>query len=78
MTTITVIGAFLVALGILYLAASAIFRGRLTEPHSTTRDPADVTLEPRQTPVRFLSPKSNWPGLVAVLVGALLLLAPVL
>lgn len=78
MAVATVIGAILVALGILYLAASAIFRGRLTEPHSTTGDPANVTLEPRQRSVRFLSPKSNWIGIAALVVGAVLLLWPAL
>ena len=78
MATTAVIGAVLLACGLVYMAASAIFRGRLTEPHVSTRNPSSVTLEPRPATTRFLGVKNNWPGLLLVGIGVLLLLVPVL
>jgi hypothetical protein len=71
------IGALLVVVGLLYTALAAVYRGRMSEPHSSPRDPADVTLEPRQSGLRSFSLKNNWPGLLIAAIGLLLLLLPV-
>jgi hypothetical protein len=68
------LGAFLVIAGVLYLANQALDRGRLS---GTTRAPPGVkdgTLEPRRRGVRFLGLTGNWPGLVLMALGAVLLL----
>jgi hypothetical protein len=68
------IGALLVICGLLYMARTAIFRGNLSEPHATAYDPASVTLEPERRSLRFLGVQANWPGIVLIVAGALLLL----
>jgi hypothetical protein len=77
MVTTKLIGALLVACGILYMAVAAIYRGRLTDPHASPGDPAGPTLEPRRHGMGFLGLKANWPGLVIAAIGALMLLLPV-
>lgn len=62
--------------GLLYMAGAAIYRGRLTESHSSPRGPAGLTLEPRHRGQRFLGLKANWPGLLIAAIGALMLLFP--
>lgn len=67
------LGAVLVICGILYMALATIFRGRLSDPHlSSVRT---ETLEPTQRSLRFLGFKSNWPGLLLIVVGAVLLVS---
>ena len=78
MATITVIGALLVVCGLLFMAGAAIFRGRMTDPHASRRDPAGLTLEPRRQGMGFLGLKANWPGLLLAAVGVVLLLWPLL
>jgi hypothetical protein len=78
MATTPVIGALLLALGILYMAGTAIFRGKMSDPHVSARDPAGLTLEPRRSGIRVLGLKTNWPGLLLAAVGALMLLFPLL
>ena len=68
------IGAVLVIGGLVYMARAAIFRGDLSEPHATAYGPGSMTLEPEHRGLRFLGVKANWPGIVLVIVGALLLL----
>ena len=68
------IGAVLVICGLVYMARAAIFRGDLSEPHATGYEPGSVTLEPEHRGMRFLGVKANWPGIVLVVAGALLLL----
>jgi hypothetical protein len=68
------IGALLVIGGLLYMARAAIFRGNLSEPHPTAYDPRGVTLEPQHRGMRFLGLHENWPGIVMLVIGALLLL----
>jgi hypothetical protein len=67
------LGVLLVVVGILYLARQAIWRGRMSEP-----GPAGLgsrnTLEPAHRGVRFMGLGPNWPGLLLVAVGAILLL----
>lgn len=68
------IGALLVICGLLYMARTAIFRGDLSEPHARSYDRASVTLEPERRGLRFLGLQANWPGLVLVFIGGLMLL----
>jgi hypothetical protein len=76
MATSTLIGALLVACGVVYMAIAAIFRGRMTEPHSTPRDGTGPTLEPRRAGMGFLGAKANWPGVLIAAIGLMLLLIP--
>ena len=75
------LGALLVLSGVLFMAAQAIWRGRLSEWRSRStavgdtlepRQPGD-TLEPRQPGAGF-GLTTNWPGLALIALGALLLL----
>lgn len=71
--TVMWFGALLVFCGIVVLAWSAINRGRLSNSHT---DPlAGQTLEPTHRGVRFLGLGQNWPGILLILIGALVLLA---
>ncbi len=74
MVTTKLIGALLVVCGLLYMAGAAVYRGSMSEPHSSDGEPAG--LEPRHRGLRFLGLKANWPGLLAAAVGAFLLLLP--
>ena len=72
MVWITWLGAALVILGVLYSAYVAIFRGRMSNPHTTR---AGVpTLEPKRSGIRVLGVRDNWPGLAMIVVGAAILL----
>ena len=75
MLTIPLIGALLIFCGIVYMASAAIYRGRMSDPHIDPVDDAP-TLEPRHRGLRFLGLKANWPGLLLVAIGALMLLLP--
>ena len=66
------LGALLVLGGVLFLAAQAIWRGRLSERRSRSA-PAGDTLEPRERG-RGFALATNWPGLVLIALGAILLL----
>jgi len=68
------IGALLVIGGILFIARAAIFRGNMSEPHPTTYSPGGLTLEPRRRGLRFLGLGANWPGVLMMVVGGLMLL----
>ena len=74
MVTTTLIGALLVTCGLLYMAGAAIFRGRMSEPHSSNGEPSG--LEPHHRGLRFLGLKANWPGLLIAVIGTLMLLFP--
>jgi hypothetical protein len=67
------LGALLFVIGIVLLAGQAIYRGRMSEP-----GPAGLgsrnTLEPAHRGVRFMGLGSNWPGLLLVALGAILLI----
>ena len=75
MLTIPLIGALLILGGIVYMASAAISRGRMSDPHIDPSDDAP-TLEPRHRGLRFLGLKANWPGLLLVAIGAIMLLLP--
>lgn len=70
------LGALLLVSGILYMAAQAIRRGRLSgksRPSAGT----GATLEPRERGGGFAF-GTNWPGFLLVAIGAALLLASAL
>lgn len=65
-------GAALVILGMLYSVHAVIYRGRMSNPHTT---PAEArTLEPRRSGIRTLGLTDHWPGLVLIALGAAILL----
>ena len=67
------LGALLVIGGVLFMAAQAIWRGRLSvkRPRSA---PAGDTLEPAERGGGF-GLATNWPGFALIALGAILLLA---
>ena len=78
MLVFSLTGALLIVCGVVYMARTAIRRGRMSDPHANPGDTVDVTLEPRHRGFGFLAWKANWPGLLMVAVGALMLLLPLL
>jgi len=67
------LGALLAVGGILYMARSAIWRGPLSGPESSR--PVRDTLEPPRRSMRFLGLGTNWPGILLMAVGAVLLVS---
>ena len=72
MVGLNLVGALLIILGVLYMAMKAIFRGRTSEPHSTPT--AGRTLEPRRSGIPMFGLGTNWPGLVLIALGAIIML----
>jgi hypothetical protein len=77
-----ILGALLTVAGIVYMAGAALRRGRLSDPAPTAPDrPAPnlatpgPTLEPGRRGLGFLGLSQNWPGLLMMAVGVLLLLS---
>jgi len=68
------LGALLVLGGFLYTAYTAIWRGPLSGPDSS-RQPVRGTLEPPTRSMRFLGVRTNWPGILLMAIGAVLLLS---
>jgi hypothetical protein len=68
------LGALLVLSGVMFMAAQAIWRGRLSGRRSRAAAVDANTLEPRK-PGAGLGLTKNWPGLALVALGAILLLA---
>jgi hypothetical protein len=62
------LGALLVLGGILYMVRATIWRGSLSRS-------AGDTLEPTRRGVGFLGVAANWPGLLLMAIGAVLLLS---
>ena len=62
------LGALLVFGGVLYMARATIWRGSLSRP---ARD----TLEPPPRGVGFLGFRTNWPGILLMVMGAILLVS---
>lgn len=78
------IGALLTVAGVVYMAGAALRRGRLsdTAPLASDRPMPNLatpgpTLEPRRRGLGFLGLSQNWPGLLMIGVGAILLLSAV-
>ncbi|RJT36072.1 hypothetical protein D3227_20320 [Mesorhizobium waimense] len=79
---IILIGALLTVAGVVYMAGATLRRGRLSGPapaasdrpmpHLATPSP---TLEPSRRGLGFLGLSQNWPGLLMVGVGLILLLS---
>lgn len=68
------LGALLVLSGVLFMAAQAIWRGRLSDARRSRSAVPGTTLEP-QRPSAGFGLKANWPGFVMIALGAILLLA---
>jgi hypothetical protein len=66
------LGALLMLSGVVFMAAQAIWSGRLSDARRSRS--AGATLEPR-TPAGGFGLKANWPGFVLMALGAVLLLA---
>jgi len=66
------LGALLVLGGVLYMARTAIWRGPLSGSDSSRR-PVRDTLEPPRRSVGFLGLGTNWPGILLMAIGAILL-----
>jgi hypothetical protein len=73
MISVIWLGALLVLSGVLFIAAQAIWRGRLSGRRSRSTEPSD-TLEPREPGAGF-GLAANWPGFALIALGAILLLA---
>ena len=67
------LGALLVLGGVLYMARTAIWRGSLSGPDSS--GPVRGTLEPPRRSLRFLGLATNWPGILLMVIGAILLVS---
>jgi hypothetical protein len=67
------LGALLVLGGILYMARTAIWRGPLSGRDSSW--PARDTLEPPRRGLGFLGVGTNWPGILLLAIGAVLLVS---
>ena len=78
MITLELLGALMVLAGVVYMAWSAIHRGRMSDPAAGPSDAGKRTLEPRHRGLGFLGWKANWPGLLLAGLGALLLLSSLL
>jgi hypothetical protein len=74
MLTIRLIGALLILCGVVFMAGAAVYRGRMSDPHPNPHDTAAPTLEPRHRGLGFLGLKANWPGLLMIVIGGLMLL----
>jgi drug/metabolite transporter (DMT)-like permease len=70
--TLIWLGALLVLAGVVFIAVQPLW-GRLSGGRRLRSGKPSDTLEP-QAPARGFGIKSNWPGLVLVAMGAVLLL----
>jgi hypothetical protein len=67
------LGALLVLGGVLYMAHAAIWRGPLSGRDSSR--PVRDTLEPPRRGLGFLGVGANWPGILLMAIGAVLLMS---
>ena len=67
------LGALLVLGGILYMAHTASWRGPLSGRDSSR--PVRGTLEPPRRSMRFLGVGTNWPGILLMAIGAVMLVS---
>ncbi|RRI05900.1 hypothetical protein EH240_05030 [Mesorhizobium tamadayense] len=74
--TVILIGALLIVAGVVYMADAVLRRGRLSDPAPSPAKPGP-TLEPRRRGLGFLGLTQNWPGLLMVAIGVVLLLSVV-
>ena len=66
------LGALLVLGGVLYMVRAVIWRGSLSGADSGR--PVRGTLETRRRGVGFLGLEANWPGILLMAIGAVLLM----
>ncbi|UCI23850.1 hypothetical protein [Mesorhizobium sp. B2-8-5] len=78
---VILIGALLIVAGIVYMAGAVLRRGKLSDPAAAASDrpmpnlaTPGPTLEPRRRGLGFLGLSQNWPGLLMMGVGIILLL----
>ena len=69
------LGALLVFGGVLYMVRAAIWRGPLSGSGSSRSGPERNTLEPPRRGVGFLGLGTNWPGILLMAIGAVLLVS---
>ena len=67
------LGALFVLCGMLFMAAQPIWRARMSRARRTSSAVPRDTLEPRRPGAGF-GLKANWPGLLLLVVGGILLL----
>ncbi|MBR0828304.1 hypothetical protein JQ596_22470 [Bradyrhizobium manausense] len=67
------LGALLILGGLLYTARATIWRGPLSGRDSS--QPVRGTLEPPRRGVGFLGWEANWPGVLLMALGAVLMAA---
>jgi hypothetical protein len=67
------LGALFVLGGLVFTMAQPIWRGRLSAARRTSSAVPSATLEPRRPGAGF-GMKANWPGLVLIVLGGILLL----
>jgi len=76
---VILIGALLFIGGVLYMAGATLRRGRLSDPAPNRATPnlatPGPTLEPSRRGLRFLGLAVNWPGLLMMAAGAIMLLS---
>ncbi len=70
--TLILLGALLFLAGVVYTAMQPL-KGRLSRPRSVSPTPQGKTLEP-ESPGRGFSLSANWPGLLMIALGSVLLL----
>jgi hypothetical protein len=68
------VGALLFVVGVVFTAAQALWRGRLSDARQSRPGAATDTLEPSGRTSGF-GLKANWPGLALIAFGSILLLA---
>ncbi len=69
------LGTLLVFGGVLYMVRAVIWRGSLGGSGSSRSGPVRDTLEPPRRGLGFLGLGPNWPGLLLIAIGAILLLS---
>jgi len=67
------LGALLVLGGLLYIVRATIWRGPLSGRDSSR--PVRDTLEPPRRGLGFLGVGANWPGILLMAIGAILLVS---
>ena len=72
--TFILLGALLLLTGVVFMVTQPLWRGRLSGGRRFRSTQPSDTLEP-QRPASGFGIKSNWPGLVLIALGAVLLLA---
>ena len=68
-------GALLVFGGVLYMVRAVIWRGSLRGSGSSGSGPVRNTLEPPRRGTGFLGLGANWPGILLMAIGAILLVS---